>query len=218
MRSYKIHLIRTGPTATGPDKPYVGQTDLPVCAQGLRELEALRAAFRYPAVDMVFSSPLTRCLQTAEVLYPDIEAETVQGLMDMNLGEFQGRTFAQLRGNSAFAAWLDNSRDNAPPGGEQTEAFQRRIVAALEKIFRRMMDTGATSAAAVTHGGVIMSLLAAVGLPRVPLHHWAVRGGAGYTLLMTPQMWMRDRSAEVYGPVPDRPVKGDTQASGARDG
>lgn len=217
MLSYKIHLIRTGATSTGPYKPYVGQTDLPMCEQGLRDLENLRDEYHYPAVDRVFSSPLTRCLQTAEVLYPDIEAETVQGLMDMNLGAFEGKTFAQLRGNSDFVAWLDNSRDNAPPSGEATEDFQRRIVAALEKIFHRMMDQGATSAAAVTHGGVIMSLLAAVGQPRVPLHHWAVRGGAGYTLLMTPQMWMRDRSAEVRGPVPDRPVKDDMETSGVYD-
>ena len=214
MKSYKIHLIRTGSTSADPWKRYVGQSDLPLCDRGRDDLEALRVQYIYPSVELVFSSPLTRCRQTAGILYPNREVIPVEGLMDMNLGDFEGRTFEELRGNADFSAWLANSFESPPPGGEDTVSFTGRIVEALDRMLRGMMAQDATSAAAVTHGGVIMTLLAAVGLPRVPLHQWAVANGTGYTLRVNTGMWMRDRTVEVAGFLPDQPVTDDMETYG----
>ena len=51
-----------------------------------------------------------------------------------------------------------------------------------------------------------MNLLAAMGLPQRSLLRWNTQPGAGYTLLLTPQMWMRDHKFEVYGQIPLRRV------------
>ena len=58
------------------------------------------------------------------------------------------------------------------------------------------------SVAAVTHGGIIAGLLASMGLPQREAVRWSVGPGEGYTLLLTPQMWMRDQKFEVYGRLP----------------
>lgn len=202
MITYKMHFIRTGKTSNGPGRQYVGQLDLPLSDEGTQELEALQSKFDYPAVQAVFVSPLDRCIQTADLLYPDTWQLTVDDLADMDLGDFAGSRFEELQGDEAFLRWLDNSRENPPPGGEDADSFQSRIVRAVAGIFRAMMDEKLQNVAVITHGGVIMSLLAGIALPKRPLQQWMTPNGQGYTLLFTPQMWMRDGCAEVYGPVP----------------
>lgn len=202
MITYKIHLLRTGRTSTETLKRYVGQSDPALCAEGIDELERMREEMEYPRVQMVFTSPLRRCVQTADLLYPNTYTEELDSLMDMNLGAFEGKTFEELRDDRDFQAWLGNSAEHAPPGGEETMDFTRRIVGAVGTVFDRMMAEKLTSVAVVTHGGVIMSLLAGIGLPKASLQQWAVQGGMGYTLLFTPQMWMRDGCAEVFAQLP----------------
>lgn len=203
MLTYKIHLIRTGATSVSPGNRYVGQNDIPVCPEWLEELQNLKDTRIYPRVDRVYSSPLVRCLQTAGILYDNSPLEVLEDLKDMHLGGFQGKTLDALQGDPRFMAWLDNSFENPPPGGEDTAAFTRRITSALNQIFFRMMDGKMTNVAVITHMGVIMTLLAAIGLPRAPLHQWAVPNGTGYTLRMSTQMWMRDGMAEVSALVPE---------------
>lgn len=203
MIAYKMHLIRAGKTGAAAERRCVGRADIPLSAEGIAELGEQRRGFRYPPVGAVFSSPLRRCVQTAEILYPSSQIALDDGLMDMGLGSFEGRTFDELSGDEDFARWLENSLENTPPGGEEITEFTARIVNCARGIFLRMMDERLTSVAAVTHSGVIMTLLAAIGLPKLPLHEWATDNGCGYTLLFTPQMWMRDGCAEVFRRLPE---------------
>lgn len=209
MITYKIHLIRTGKTSTQPGKRYVGQSDVPLCPKGAEMLQEMTNEYTYPPAEMVFVSPLSRCVQTAEILYPDTYTEKLDGLMDMNLGEFEGKSFEELREDEAFSRWIKDSFQHTPPGGEDVTAFTQRITDAIREIFIRMMEEKLTNVTVVTHGGVIMTLLAAIGLPKMPLHQWAVENGTGYTLLFTPQMWMRDGAAEVFCHQPEPTMQDD---------
>lgn len=213
IKTYKIHLIRTGKTA-GRSGRYVGQLDAPLCGEGEEALRQMAGELVYPPVEKVFASPLSRCVRTAEILYPGAGIIKLDGLMDMNLGEFEGRTFEELRGDADFARWLENSAENAPPGGEDVLTFTRRIVEAVGDVFSMMMDGKITEAAVVTHGGVIMTLLAAIGFPRMPLNEWATGNGEGYTLFLTPQMWMRDGMAEVFCRQPGKPLEDEDEYGG----
>jgi Fructose-2,6-bisphosphatase len=202
MVTYKMHLIRTGGTDVGETRKFVGQLDLPLHPEKEKELAALARHFLYPQVEMLFSSPLTRCTKTAEILYPNTLTETLEDLSDMHLGRFEGKTFEQLRGDPDFSLWIHNSAAHTPPGGESAGEFAARIGYAVSSIFQRMMDEGMRDVAVVTHNGVIMTLLAAIGLPKRPLNDWVTPNGHGFTLLFTPEMWMRDRSAEVFALIP----------------
>jgi alpha-ribazole phosphatase len=197
-----MHFIRTGKTSPGGGKRFVGRLDLPLCGEGEQELRNMREELSYPRAEVVFTSPLSRCVKTAEILYPDIYRLEADGLTDMDLGEFSGKSFEELRGGAAFSAWLGNSVENPPPGGETMLDFTQRIVRAASGIFFQMMDEKITNAAVITHGGVIMTLLAAIGQPKVPLQEWSCGNGQGYTLIFTPQMWMQSGSAEVFRRIP----------------
>ena len=72
----------------------------------------------------------------------------------------------------------------------------------FEILVQNMMFTGTTSAALVTHGGVIMTILAAYGLPRASMMDWMCDSGCGYSLRITPNLWSRSMVAEVYQTLP----------------
>ena len=108
----------------------------------------------------------------------------------------------QLAGNPDFEAWLKNSLENTPPGGEKLKDFTQRVTEALERIFTRMMHERIANAAVITHAGVIMAILTAAGIPKLAPHEWISENGCGFTLLMSAQMWMRSRCGEVFERIP----------------
>ena len=89
MRNYRLHFIRHGMTASNEKGAYAGRrTDAELSAEGIRELIRLREEYDYPPVDAVFCSPMTRCIQTAGVLYPQGDLQVVENLAEMDFGDF----------------------------------------------------------------------------------------------------------------------------------
>lgn len=132
-----------------------------------------------------------------ELLYPGRPLEPLDKLRELDFGAFENRTITDLEQDPAFRAWIAAPAGAAPPQGESAAALLGRAVEAVAYIFARMMEERVTSVAVVTHGALIMNLLAAMGLPE-PGGGALERGpGEGYTLLLSAQMWMRD--PEVRG-------------------
>lgn len=141
MLTYKIHLIRHGLTQANLDGCYIGsRTDLPLCPQGRQQLEELRESWEYPFVDRVYTSPLLRAKETAEILFPDRLLETVDNLRELDFGEFEGRSAAELEKDPAFQKWISSPASACPPKGESGEQLQKRAVQAVAYIFGQMME------------------------------------------------------------------------------
>jgi len=203
MVTYKLHLIRHGMTAGNLEGRYVGRMDIPVCAEGVRELQQLRAQHTYPQPEMVYCSPLLRCMQTADLLFPSAPLTIVEDLQEVSLGDFEGKSIRELGGSPAFLAWLENSAEHTPPGALETgREFAERVGFALNAILMNMSAEHYAEAAVVTHGGVLMSMLSRFALPPRPMGEWAVANGCGYTIRTSTQMWMRDETFEILGTVP----------------
>lgn len=202
MLTYKIHLIRHGLTQGNIEGRYIGSTDMPICEQGERQLEQMRDQCEYPNVGRVYVSPLTRARQSAAILFPEHEQSVTDGLRELDFGDFEGKTGEELDKLPEFREWIGSAMASAPPNGESGAALVERVSVALADIFAEMMRDRVSSAAVVTHGGVIMTLLAAMGLPEREMLLWQTRNGEGYTILLTTQMWMRDHKFEVYEQIP----------------
>lgn len=201
MKSYKIHLLRHGETEANEKGLYIGRTDLPLSPAGLQGLLRLREGVRYPGAARFFTSPLTRCRQTLEVLYPHCRQEVADGLAECDFGEWEGKSAAALQNDPRFGEWIAGKRADLP-GGEAAADFQARVTAAFSGIVQELMTSGDTEAVVCTHGGVIMLLMAAYALPRLEMHAWAAGAGEGFTLRITPTLWMREPVAEFAGVVP----------------
>ena len=89
-----------------------------------------------------------------------------------------------------------------PPFGESNEAFAKRVCEGFIKIIDGLIKTETDRAAIVTHGGVMMALLTNFGLPQLPMHEWITSNGCGYTLRITPSLWMRGHKLEVVYEFP----------------
>ena len=202
MQSYYIHLIRHGAISPTLKGRYIGTTDVPLSEEGKTALKKLDAAMDYPYAKVVFTSPLKRCTQTAKLLYPRITPLTIDQLMECNFGEWENHTADELRSDPSFAKWLAGDSEVKPPRGESTADFTRRICVMFESIVNGLMQTGTTDAAIITHGGVMNMLLAVYGLPQAKPFDWACDSGYGYSLRITPSLWMRDKVAEVYQRIP----------------
>jgi len=202
MKTYRIHLIRHGLTQGNIDGTYVGHKDIPVCEQGIEQLKQMKKEYVYPDVPVVFCSPLTRCRQTAEIIYPDMEPVIINELIEYNFGEFEGKTADELKKDELFSEWLSGGVDAAPPFGESNGEFGKRVGNAIEKIIEGMLKTGTTETSIVTHGGVIMGIMSMFALPELPMPEWLVPNGCGYTVLITPSLWTHARKFEAIAELP----------------
>ena len=202
MKTYKLHFIRHGLTEGNKQGYYVGTKDLPVCDEGIMEINKILEEADYPYIDKLYTSPMVRCRQTAGLIYPNMKQNVIEEMREMNFGDFEGRTYKELQEDETYVKWLENSLENTPPHGETTPEFLDRLLKGLGKIFSDMMENGITSAALVTHGGVMMNLFAAIGLPKKKISEWLCPNAFGYTVFLTPQMWMRDNAIEIFDTLP----------------
>ncbi len=204
MKSYVIHLIRHGATEGNETGRYVGSTDLPLSENGARRIRALAAARAYPQVKAYFTAPQKRCVQTLRLLYPQAKPIAIPDFRECDFGRWEGRTAREIAaGDPEFARWVAGSgKAVTPPGGESGGVFMQRVCAAFEKVVEGMLRSGVTSAAAVVPGGAVMAILSAYGLPKAKFYEWMVENGCGYSMRITPGLWMRSMVAEVYAKVP----------------
>lgn len=204
MRTYKLHLIRHGLTQANLQGTYIGQTDVSLTKEGLENLSKLMKKYIYPNVDLVYTSPLKRCVQTAYQLFPQVEMKIVEQLSEYNFGEFEGKNYKELMQNEVFLEWLENSKEVAPPNGENSQEFCMRILTGISKIFEHMVSNEIHSAAVITHSGVITTLLATIGLPKQNIEQRIIPDGTGFTVLLTPEMWHRSGCFEIFEAIPYR--------------
>lgn len=202
MKTFNIHFIRHGLTNGNMHGEYVGSTDLPLLRKGILKLNELNKNFSYPKADAVYTSHLTRCVQTANILYPGIETITVPGIEEYNFGEWEGKKVNDLKNDEKFLKWISNSKDIHPEGGESLSGFTDRVLRAFENLVKDIIMSEKKDNIVVSHGGVIMTILAAYGIPRAKMYEWAVDNGCGYSVRIVPSLWMRQKAFEVYDKVP----------------
>ncbi len=149
-----IVLIRHGATEGNLKKRYIGRTDEELCAAGVSEVKERE----YPKVDMVISSPMKRCMQSAALIYPSIEAVIVENFRETDFGDFEGKNYKDLDGDKDYQAWIDSNGTLPFPNGESREQCDARILGAFERCLNDLPE-GVGSVALVVHGGTIMTIM-----------------------------------------------------------
>ena len=202
MRTYKIHLIRHGATSGNEQGQYIGRTDLPLTTNGIKELEKIKSGFLFQNYGLVFSSPLKRALQTADILLNSANPRIIENFNEMDFGEFEGKTMLELSDNADYQDWI-YGRNDRPKGGEGFKDFASRLAAGLRECVQIMMNENRYLSAAVMPGGAIMTLLTVCAVPRrKALNDWACDAGHGFEILVNPTIYASSGIVEVTGEVP----------------
>ncbi len=202
MKSYTIHLIRHGISQGNLLGQYIGITDSPLAEEGKAQLERLAGQHAYPCAQAYYTSPLSRCVDSLKLLYPHAQPVVIEDFKECDFGKWEGRSAKELEHDPDFVKWIESGSVMAPPGGEDGGRFMQRVCLAFEKLVEHMLRSGQTSAVIMAHGGTIMSILSAYGLPKAPFYDWMTEPGHGYSLRITPGLWMRSMVAEVYDTIP----------------
>ena len=172
----ELYFIRHGKTYGNTLGRYIGTTDESLCSEGRQALKR----FFYPQVEAVYASPMKRCLETADLLWPELPIQCFEKLRECDFGEFENKNYQELKDNPRYQAWVDSEGRMPFPGGERREDFQNRCCEGFIEVLEEIRKKGCKKAALVVHGGTIMSILEAYAVPRKGFYDWQVKNGMGY--------------------------------------
>lgn len=170
----KIVFIRHGKTLGNLEKRYIGQTDESLCSIGRNEL----CGIEYPDCELIFSSGMKRCRETAEIIYPNKNIAVFKGLEECDFGDFEGKNYLELSDNIDYQNWIDSGGKSTFPNGENIAVFKKRCIAAFDKIVAKFSDCDSISL--IVHSGTIMSILENYALPKRDYFDFQVKNGHGY--------------------------------------
>lgn len=104
--------------------------------EGIKQAEAVAARLASLPVKAIYSSPLERCLETAELIAahhrPDVV--TVPDLGEIRYGDWQGRSFKALYRTKGWVELMQRPADFRFPNGETIREAQTRGVNAVEAL------------------------------------------------------------------------------------
>lgn len=170
-----IALFRHGMTIENERQAYLGWSDSPLVADQL--LPEIQDCFEH-----IYTSDLGRCRETAKVLFPKKMPEVLPDLREIHFGDWEGKTYEQLKYEDSYKKWLSRPFKESPPNGESFDDFTCRVKNAWEKISRNVIEHQTQSAAVVTHGGVIRYLLTQYAPEDRDFWDWRIPYGRGYQL------------------------------------
>ncbi|PID36981.1 MAG: histidine phosphatase family protein [Rhodobacterales bacterium] len=138
----EIIVIRHGQTEWNAERRWQGALDSPLTAQGRAQAVAMGRALERAGIGAdthaAWRSPQGRVRETAELCLPaDLRAIIVPDLMEIGVGEWSGRTEAEIfAANPAYADLPMLELYQQAPGGEGLDALWKRAGRVLARLRR----------------------------------------------------------------------------------
>lgn len=158
-----LYLCRHAQTASSAIDSFNGRRELPLTEHGRAQAAALGA--RLAGVDWaaVYRSPLSRTLETAQLVAPGRAPVILEGLIEIDYGDWEGLSPEEAKAKDAalYAAWRKDPEHVGPPRGETAGQIAARALAALETI-RAAHEGDTRPVLAVSHKATLRVLGAAL--------------------------------------------------------
>jgi broad specificity phosphatase PhoE len=131
-------LIRHGETEWNNIGRYQGQADPPLNPRGRQQAAGLAEKLAGAQPDMLYTSPLRRALETAEIVAERLHIPVYQEarLKEIHQGDWQTRLRSEIEAlyPELFQRWESEPWEVTPPGGEHLRQVQVRVYAAVDEI------------------------------------------------------------------------------------
>ena len=132
-----------------------------ICLNDTGQIQAQCLADRFKdlSLDAIYSSPLQRALETAQVIGKgvNLEVKTSDAVNEIDFGEWTGKTFDELSGDDRWRHFNNRRSMTTIPGGESFLEVQNRIVKELEAL---AVEHGRAHVAIISHADVIRAAVA----------------------------------------------------------
>ncbi len=153
----KIFLVRHGETDWHLEHRILGRTNKSLNAHGREQGQLIAQRFAGETLAALYVSPIQRCRETIAALAEQtgMEPMVLDGLMEVDFGEWDGRKSADIMAESPdlLRQWLLNPSTLRIPGGENMAEVHNRVVEALNFILPR--HDAEQNIVVVSHGGPI---------------------------------------------------------------
>ena len=159
----KIYFVRHGETIWNKEKKIQGRSDIPLNEYG-KELGMITAeALKDIPFDVVYSSPLIRAKETAEILVKNrnLVIHEDNRLLEMSFGEGEGESLPEIHAHPEMKLhnFIHNPGEYTPPAGGETfeelydrcKNFIKEIIIPAEKKYDTMLIVG--------HGALIRGMI-----------------------------------------------------------
>lgn len=145
--SVVIHLIRHEKTKGNMERKYVGWTDESIVNQNITCNIPIKT-------NVVYGSDLKRCYETSTLYFPTANFEGYPDLKELYFGDFEMKTYDELKDLPIYREWIDLPRTVTPPNGESFQNFEKRVLDCFQRIVNKKGEY-----VFIVHGGVIRLLL-----------------------------------------------------------
>ena len=135
----EILLVRHGETAWNRSKIFRGTYDIPLNDTGKAQAGLLKKVFKDQKIDAVYTSPLSRACQTAQIALSgqDLTPVIEDGLTDINYGDWTGKEDGDVAKQwpKEHGIWSSEPQNAYIPGGEMLKTvFDRAFGWAADRI------------------------------------------------------------------------------------
>ena len=153
-----LSIYRHAPTRMNRAHRYQGMQDEPLDWEGEQVAYAIEPS---RTTRVVYVSPLSRSRQTARILFPSAQQVVVDGLAEMDFGDFDGFTYRELSDDPRYQEWVDSGCTSQCPNGESRAQFVDRIAVGIRMVLCDARERGLHEAVVVAHGGTAMAAYSA---------------------------------------------------------
>lgn len=156
----RLYLVRHGETVWNSEMRFQGKTDIPLSEKGKEEARLFGERFKNKDIDVIYSSPLSRAMETAKAaaIHKNLDVIPVAELMEINFGEWEGYTALELKElyGEDYVNFMKKPFENTFPGDGTMHSVMLRATRGIKHI---LLENDGKNILCVAHGGVIRLLL-----------------------------------------------------------
>ncbi len=140
----KVILVRHGKTVWNAEGRYQGKMDIPLNEEGREQARKVGEALKDFPVKAVYSSPLSRCKDTASEIakHHGLEVQVKEGFKEIDHGQWEGMLASEVEEKypELLKLWREKPSQVKMPEGESLKDVYDRAVKAFEEVVSKHSD------------------------------------------------------------------------------
>ena len=153
----EIYLIRHGESLQNKEDRLSGITDIQLSDTGRQQCIKLKEFFKRIPIERVFASPLSRAVESANLIFPKREVAIANELIEFDYGDYEG--VPRSHDDEIMRRWNAAPAEVVFPGGKHVREHAAYVYNGLLRLAR---DTKAHYIACVSHRTTIRLIVAQV--------------------------------------------------------
>jgi len=132
----KIYLVRHGETDWNSERRVLGWSSVPLNSRGVFQAETLAKILPSIRIEKIYTSPLARTLQTAEILGSQLNLTPVKEprFIEANIGSWEGQYWKDLVKDPIRQKYYTHPKTARPPKGETSFEVQQRTASGIRAL------------------------------------------------------------------------------------